>query len=183
MHRAVSPALVAVLCLVVSGCVSSIEQRSTGRGGILSVGGADRDDSVVDPNGESEDEVMCVMEVPGTGISVIDIEGGVAVEFDTVARGSVGDLRRAVRRLGTSLASGEHPDHSGHHSLRALALARQLHASSGPLPAMLTSVSDVQGGARLEVRPADAAQRDLLRQRLRQEIGIMQRGVCPLLAQ
>ncbi|MCZ7682259.1 MAG: hypothetical protein M5U28_27095 [Sandaracinaceae bacterium] len=57
------------------------------------------------------------------------------------------------------------------------------HESSGELPAMVTSVRDVPRGARLEVSATDPSQRAVLRERMRAEIGIMQRGVCPLLAQ
>ncbi|HEY8431860.1 MAG TPA: hypothetical protein VIL20_25965 [Sandaracinaceae bacterium] len=169
-----------ILVLVLAGCVSSIEERSTARGGLgLSFGSRAPDDSVA-TSGEAS-APPCVMEVPGTGIAVRDVDGGIAVDFATTAPDAVDDLRRAVRRLGASLESGSHEDHSSHHSARALELASQFHAQAGALPRVVTSVRDVPGGARLVVRAADPAQRALVRERMRAEIGIMQRGVCPLL--
>ncbi len=181
MKRAAPLAALVVIAASAPGCVSSVEERSTARGGLgLSLSGSAPADSIADADGH---DAPCIMEVPGTGIRMLDTDRGLAVVFDTVEGSAVGDLRRAVRRLGAALAGERNDDHRGHHSGRALAIAVSFHESSGELPAMVTSVRDVPRGARLEVSATDPSQRAVLRERMRAEIGIMQRGVCPLLAQ
>lgn len=182
MKTTAALAALVVIAVAACGCVSSVEERSTARGGLgLSLSGSAPADSVAEPDGH--DDAPCIMEVPGTGIRMADTDLGMAVVFDTVEGRAVGDLRRAVRRLGAVLGGERRDDHRGHHSGRALAMAVSFHASSGELPPMITSVQDVPRGARLDVSAADPTQRALLRERMRAEIGMMQRGVCPLLGQ
>lgn len=173
MNRPAVPFTFALVLLTLAGCVSSIEERSTATTLGIATGGASPE--------ASTDAPPCVMEVPGTGIRMRDIEGGIAVVFDTVTPASVDLLRRAVRGLRESYASA-HVEHAiGHeHSERAHELARQFRSVNGELPAHTTEVTDVTGGARLEVRAADAADVALLRTKMRREIATMQRGVCPL---
>jgi hypothetical protein len=173
MKRVALPITLVVL-VPLAGCMSGIEERSASTTTLgLSVGGA--------PSEPSTEAPPCVMEVPGTGIRMLDIEGGVAVVFDTVTPASVGVLRRAVRALRESYADERVAHADGHsHSPRAHELARQFRSVNGDLPAHTTEVTDVSRGARLEVRAADVAQTALLRTKMRAEIATMQRGVCPL---
>ena len=172
MNRVALPITLVVLAPL-AGCMSGIEERSASTTPLgLSVGA---------PSEPSTEAPPCVMEVPGTGIRMLDIEGGIAVVFDTVTPRSVGVLRRAVRALRESYADERVAHADGHeHSPRAHELARQFRSINGELPPHTTEVTDVSGGARLEVRAADGAQVRLLRTKMRAEIATMQRGVCPL---
>ncbi len=172
MNRVALPITLVVLAPL-AGCMSGIEERSASTTPLgLSVGA---------PSEPSTEAPPCVMEVPGTGIRMLDIEGGIAVVFDTVTPRSVGVLRRAVRALRESYADERVAHADGHeHSPRAHELARQFRSINGDLPPHTTEVTDVSRGARLEVRAADGAQVRLLRTKMRAEIATMQRGVCPL---
>ncbi len=120
------------------------------------------------------------MEVPGTGIRVAEIDSGLAVTFDSVAPASVRPLRAAVRRFAEAVRHG-HVVHHHRHASRAAAFARRFRARHGALPSLRVVVRDVRGGAVLELRAVDASEVDRARANLRAVIGIMQRGVCPLL--
>ena len=172
MNRVALPITLVVLAPL-AGCMSGIEERSASTTPLgLGVGA---------PSEPSTEAPPCVMEVPGTGIRMLDIEGGIAVVFDTVTPRSVGVLRRAVRALRESYADERVAHADGHeHSPRAHELARQFRSINGDLPPHTTEVTDVSRGARLEVRAADGAQVRLLRTKMRAEIATMQRGVCPL---
>lgn len=121
----------------------------------------------------------CVMEVPGTGVRMLDVDGGIAVVFDTVTPDAVGPLRSAVRALQQSYM-GEHVGHAHDHSERALELARQFRSVNGELPPHSVEVTDVERGARIEVLAEEASDVALLRAKMRAEVETMQRGVCPL---
>lgn len=159
--------------VVVAGCAPTIEQRSVAGDSL----------GVAPSRARAEPGVAdgpCVMEVPGTAVHVRDIDGGLAVTFDTVATQSVGPLRAAVRRFGDAYEHG-HAGHHHAHATRAAAIARRFRQRNGSPPPLRALVRDVRGGASLELRASDPRQVELLRARLRAEIGIMQRGVCPLL--
>lgn len=162
-----------IVLLTVAGCVSAVEERSAsttslglGRGGM----------GAAEPSPQTP---PCVMEVPGTGIRMLDVEGGIAVVFDTVTADAVEPLRQAVRALQQSYM-GEHDGHAHDHSAKALELARQFRSVNGELPPHSVDVTDVERGARIEVLAEDEADVALLRTKMRAEIATMQRGVCPL---
>jgi hypothetical protein len=169
---------VAVSLLGLTGCMSSLEPRSVtapSRGLGLS---ARRDAH----SHEGHDPATCVMQVPGTGIQVRDIDGGVAVTFDTVASDRVPDLRRAVDALMQAYEQGRRSAGPHRHSPRALELARRYRELAGDLPPLSAVVNEVEGGAELVVLATSPATVALLRQKMRSEVAVMQRGVCPLAA-
>jgi hypothetical protein len=178
MFRALIPCT--VVFLAATGCLSSIEERSASTTSLgLALGGRARNKAT--DASPASDGPICVMEVPGTGISVTDIEGGIAVTFDTVTPGQVGLLRRAVRGLQESYAAERVVNAEGHdHSARSQEIARRFRSLNGDLPTHETTVRDVARGARLELRASNAADVALLRRKMRAEIATMQRGVCPL---
>lgn len=177
MYLSVLPATAMVVTVLAAGCVSSVEPRSAHTIGLgLGAGGR----SGPSPTESHDDEVACVMEVPGTGIHMHDIDGGLAVTFDTVTPDAVGMLRHAVRHLRDVYSGKRDEHHLSHHSARAQALARAVRSRVGALPAFAASVRDVDRGAQLEIRASDPAEAATLRERLRTEVGAMQRGVCPI---
>ncbi|MCZ7682260.1 MAG: hypothetical protein M5U28_27100 [Sandaracinaceae bacterium] len=85
MKRAAPLAALVVIAASAPGCVSSVEERSTARGGLgLSLSGSAPADSIADADGH---DAPCIMEVPGTGIRMLDTDRGLAVVFDTVEGG------------------------------------------------------------------------------------------------
>ncbi len=162
--------IASALLVVVAGCVSSVEPRAA----------TQQRFGLAPSRARADAPAPCVMEVPGTGIRVREIDGGIAVTFDTVARGHVGELRAAVRRFGEAVVHG-HRGHHHAHLTRAVELARRFREHNGALPPLEVAVHDVGRGAVLELRAANARDVDAARTKLRAEIGVMQRGVCPLL--
>jgi hypothetical protein len=144
---------------------------------------------------------MCPMKVPGVTVSTSDVEGGVSVVF-TTSTGDVGDLRARVRRMaemhgrhgGGMHEGGGHMNHgpdagAGHGMMRdkpdggagehgmmegCMMAKRGMHAASA-------TVEDVEGGARLTLKPKDAAGLDSLRAHVQQCRERMQSGECPLM--
>lgn len=125
---------------------------------------------------------VCVMGVPGTGIQVRDIDGGVAVSFDTLAPERVVELRSAVGGLVAAYEHGRRVARRHSHSARGVELARRYRALAGELPPLRAALVEVEGGAALEVKASDPAAVAALRAAMRAEVALMQRGVCPLVA-
>jgi len=109
-------------------------------------------------------KAMCPMDVAGTQVATEDIDGGIAIVFTTT--GDVADLRARVSHLAEMhkehAQDGEH-EHEGHE-----------------MPAAGAVESDVEGGARLELKAADAATVDALRAHVKEHVAKMQSsGTCP----
>ncbi len=161
-----------------AGCVSSFENRSTaGAGPAFSLSGSQ---PATPETQEHGDGGPCVMEVLGTGLDVQEVEGGLALTFETVAPEQIAELQSAVRRFGEAYENGQHGHHH-QHATRAVALARRHRAQQGAFVPLATRVTDVAEGARLFVRAADRAESARLRQRLRADVDQIRAGVCPLL--
>jgi hypothetical protein len=137
----------------------------------------------------------CPMVVPGAEPAVSDTEGGIALEF-TTSTGDVADLRARVAKLaqmyqmqhgrggmmwhhmgGSSAAQGGHGmgHMGGQHGHGMGAMGTN---GKGPMPAVSATVTDLDKGARLELRPTDPAQLDALREHLRAHQQRMHAGEC-----
>lgn len=146
---------------------------------------------------------MCPMQVPGTTVTSEDVEGGVALVFTTTSKGDVAELRQRVQRMAEM--------HNQHHAAGGMMMgccgaaapheqgpgAGPGHEAGGPgstmmgggmmgggmmMPAATASVEDIEGGARLVLRPKDPAQLGALRQHVRARAERMQHGECPMMA-
>jgi hypothetical protein len=107
---------------------------------------------------------MCPMHVQGTTVTMAEVEGGVALEFKTAAS-NVTDLRERVRRM-----ADMHNQCCG------------VMTSEGMMmPAASASVEEIEGGARLVLRPKDAARLATLREHVRMHAGRMASGDCPMM--
>lgn len=121
----------------------------------------------------------CPMQVPGTTVQSVDMEGGAALVFRT--GGDVDALRERVRAvaamhnrmhsMGTGMGGG--PGHHGRHGHRAGA-AQPRH----PMVSSSAFVQDVEGGAILLLKPRDPAQLDALRAHVAQMAERMSQGQC-----
>ena len=135
---------------------------------------------------------MCPMQVPGTTATTADVEGGVALSFTTST--DVADGRQRVRRMaemhnqhhsggmmmgpqGAGSAPGEHEHERG-----ACCGGERVSGGMMMVPAATASVEDVQGGARLVLRPRDPAQLEALREHVRMHAARMAQGECPMMA-
>lgn len=107
---------------------------------------------------------MCPMHVQGTTVTMAEVEDGVALDFKTTA-GDVTELRERVRRM-----ADMHNQCCG---------ARMSEGMM--MPAASASVEDNEGGARLVLRPKDAAQLEMLREHVRMHAGRMASGDCPMM--
>jgi hypothetical protein len=104
----------------------------------------------------------CPMKVPGTKVMSADVEGGVVLAF-TNGTGNVADLRQRVRGMAE--------------------MRDRKNAGGGMMmPASTTSVEDVDGGARLVLRPKDPAQLEALRKHARMHAEKMSSGECPMMS-
>jgi len=121
---------------------------------------------------------MCPMKVAGTAVTPADVEGGVALAFTTKS-GDVTELRQRVRRMAEM--------HNNHHATGGM-MGGMHDGGSGMMkdggmmmPAATAAVEDVEGGARLVLRPTDPAQLEALREHARTRAGRMASGECPMM--
>lgn len=105
----------------------------------------------------------CPMQIAGTTVTSSDVQGGVALAFTTQA-GDVTELRERVQRMTET--------HHQHHSGGVMGMA----PPSSAVP------DNIEGGARLIIRPHDPAQLGLLREHARTHAARMSRGDCPMMS-
>jgi hypothetical protein len=105
----------------------------------------------------------CPMQVPGTTVTASDVEGGVALAFTTHG-GDVAELRERVQRMTET--------HHQHHSGGVMGMAPPSTAAS----------EDIEGGARLVLKPQDPAQLEALREHARTHAARMAEGDCPMMS-
>ena len=115
------------------------------------------------PTEEPNDAVTsheCPMQIPATTVTSSNVEGGVALAFTTHG-GDVAELRARVQRMTET--------HHQHHSGSVMGMAPPSTASS----------EDIEGGARLVLKPQDPAQLEALREHARTHAARMAEGDCP----
>jgi hypothetical protein len=111
---------------------------------------------------------MCPAQVPGTTVTPVDVEGGVALAF-TTSTGGVAELRQRVHRMAEM-----HDRQAGGPGVR------MDHGMT--MPAATASAEDIEGGARLVLKPKDPSQLEALRQHAQMHARMMARGECPMMA-
>lgn len=129
----------------------------------------------------------CPMVVEGADVAVADTEEGVALTFTTEA-GDVGDLRARVQHMAQMYGM-----HAGQRGMMWHHMGRQGQGRGGPgmdmghmvgrgpMPAATATVTEIDKGARLELRPTDASQLDALREHVRWHQQRMESGECWML--
>jgi hypothetical protein len=118
------------------------------------------------PTAEPGDNVAsheCPMQIPGTTVTSSNVEGGVALAFTTNG-GDVAELRERVQRMTET--------HHQHHTGGVMGMAPPSTASS----------EDIEGGARLVLKPQDPAQLEALREHARTHAARMAEGDCPMMS-
>lgn len=135
--------------------------------------------------GEQKMASMCPMMVPGTRVTSEDIEGGTAMVFTTTS-GDVADLRARARRMAEMHNQmGQHmmgPGmHGGMHGGEGMHGGGEGMQSGMMMVASDATVVDIEGGARMELRPRDPAQLDELRAQTRKHSQRMASGQCPMM--
>jgi len=155
-------------------------------------------------HGSSMMSGMCPMQVPGTTVAAADVEGGIGLSF-TTKTGDVAELRRRVARMAEmhnqhggqmmmgghgappAGAGGEHQHGDdaaqGHPGGGGMMMGGGMMGGGGMMmPPANASVDDIEGGARLVLRPKDAAQLGALRDHVRMKAEHMSRGECPMMS-
>lgn len=136
----------------------------------------------------------CPMKVPGTTVTSMDVEGGVALTFITKT-GDVAELRQRVQRVaemhnnndtsGEMKMGGQGRDGAdtkrGHGAGAARGREGGDHGGM-MMPAVTASVENVNGGARLVLRPKNSAQLEALRSHARMRADRMTQGECPMMS-
>lgn len=145
-------------------------------------------------------EGKCPMQVPTTTVKSADVDGGVALAFAT-RTGDVAELRQRVRRM-AEMHNHQHPDGGmmmGGHGPDVAAAEHARGSGAGPghaadghrgmmmgggmmMPAATASVEDIDGGARLVLRPKEAGKLEALREHARLRAERMANGECPMMS-
>ncbi len=145
---------------------------------------------------------MCPMQVSGTTVAATDLEGGIGLAFATKG-GNVAELRQRVGRMAEmhnnprsgGMMMGEHgapaSGDGGEHQHGADPGAGHVGGGRGGMmmgdggmmmPAATASMEDIEGGARLILRPNDPAQLAALQEHVRMKAQRMAGGECPMKA-
>lgn len=126
----------------------------------------------------------CPMVVEGADVAVSEIDGGVALTFTTAAD-DAHDLLARVQHMAQMYET--HRGQRGmmwHHMAgqgRGVGMGMGHMAGRGPMPAATATVTEVDKGARLELRPTDASQLTALREHVRGHQQRMASGECWML--
>jgi hypothetical protein len=137
---------------------------------------------------------MCPMKVPGVAVGTSDVDGGASVAF-TTATGDVNELRTRVRQMAEKHEpmSGMHQGgggkaHAGHDHGAAAGPdqdAGKMHGcmmgKPGGMHAATMTVEDIDGGARLILKPKDGADLQALRAHVQKCGERMRSGECPMM--
>jgi hypothetical protein len=108
----------------------------------------------------------CPMFVEGVEVGYAETDGAVALTFTAEDPAEVSELRRRVREMGRMYAT--YPHHGRVHWREMVEHHRAMHGGRapmphGPMPSVDADVVDVEGGARLGLRPEDEGELDEIR--------------------
>lgn len=128
---------------------------------------------------DTDDGFGCPGRLPeGTNVRAAEVEGAAALDFTT--RGDVGELREHVRKMAghhdEMRAGRSQMDESGRGRGGGMMKAR------GPMASASATVEDIEGGARLVMRPEDPSDTPMLRHQLETRATRMSEGHCPMMA-
>jgi hypothetical protein len=129
----------------------------------------------------------CPMVVKGAAVAVSDTEGGVALTF-TTDKGDVGDLRARVEHMARmyemhrgrgsmmwhQMGGGSMP-----HGGTGMGMGHM--GARGAMPGASATVSEIEKGARLELKANDSSQLEALREHVRWHQQRMSTGECWML--
>lgn len=117
-----------------------------------------------DLRNEAELHDMCPLEVSAAKVEAQDTDAGAALAFTTTT--DVAELRRRVRRM----ADMQNQNRDW--------LAARL--GNATLPPARRLLDDIEGGARIEFRPADPSKLEELRAGIAAQAGRLLSGSCPV---
>lgn len=157
--------------------------------------GQEAQEQTSSPMPAAGDDVMqelragCPMFVEGADVAVADSEEGVALTF-TTDDGDVGDLRGRVQHMAEMYEMHRGQRGMMWHHMRGqgkgrggpgMGMGMGHMAGRGPMPATTPTVTEVDNGARLELRPTDTSQLNALREHVRRHQQRMESGECWML--
>jgi len=128
---------------------------------------------------------MCPMKMPGAAVTVVEVEGGVALTFTTTNPADVDELRGRVKRVADMHNQG---GMMGGGMMGGGMMGGGMMGGGGgampasPMPSATAATEDVDGGARLTFKPKDTAQLEALREHVKQAAeGMQKRRACPIM--
>jgi hypothetical protein len=126
---------------------------------------------------------MCPMAVKGTTVKTEDVDGGIALEF-TTSTGDVADLRRRVRHMAEMHEHHDQRMMSGRGSggCGCMMGGQGMTGGKMKMTPSTASAEDIEGGARLVLRPKDPEQLEVLRGHVRLHSLHMAEGGCPMMS-
>jgi hypothetical protein len=129
------------------------------------------------PGDEGPSGEACPMAVEGAKVVAEDTADGVALVF-TTSTGDVADLRDRVHRMAEMHERGEAQE-DGMHGGGMMAHEQAMK----PLPPADLTVTDIEGGARIEMTPRDPSTLSALRDDARMHADSMRTGSCPMMGE
>lgn len=148
---------VAILGLAATVCIAGC--------GASSASGGATSETMPEPSAmEATTSETCPLQVNGTTVTAADITDGATLTF--VSSGDVAEVRRRVRQMAEM--------HNRHH-----AHGGGMMGGTAAMPAMRAFVDEVDGGARLVLRPVDSSQTALIQAHARTCADRMSHGECP----
>jgi hypothetical protein len=122
----------------------------------------------------------CPMQVEGTTVSEVDVDGGASLVF--VTTGDVAVLRDRVTKMAAmhqSHAAGGGMGGMGGHGAMSPGMKMGM-GKMGPMPAATATATDSEGGATLTLTATDGATLEALREHVRARATHMQSGACAM---
>lgn len=181
MNKMIESSLVALLCVVaLIGCKNGQEQQAVTEQPAATepaateteterVGDQQRPTTAMPGRHRmgAQLEAMCPMYAQGTEMTMEDVEGGFAMTF--VNPQNVDDVRQRAK------AMVEH-----HEQMQSTRPAEGARRRGSMMPAFTATVEDVEGGARVIMKPKDSATLESLRTHMRQQREKMADQPCPM---
>lgn len=115
----------------------------------------------------------CALGVRGSTVTAEDTPDGIALSF--VSKDKPGEMRERANDAAAQHGPGERMGlgHDGHHGEGGDHGLQMMQA-----PAARAVATDIEGGARIRFVPADPAEKDALRAKLRERVAAMNAAAC-----
>ena len=167
------------MVVIGGGCNKSTEPNESGAAKVSS---GEEAPAAPGPGNTASAACGCPMDVPGTTVSAVDVDGGIALAFTTDTE-HVTELRTRVHELADMHEKGTCPGHA-HGPHMGQGMGQGARGEGNPGEAMIdatAAVEDTPSGALLVFKPRDALALDSLREQVRKRAERMADHSCPMM--